>query len=98
MGAVILLAGRGVGVRGCGAIKMSTETSQKVCSHCGGSEFYLERANFPADLRAVMPLPLFKSGECTVRVCGSCGLVQWFLTPQSLAGAKQKFEREGCGE
>lgn len=75
---------------------MSTEASsaQKLCAHCGGSEFYLRDAAFAGHSGFAIPLGFMRAADCVVRVCGGCGMVQWFLKPHSLEVVKRKFERE----
>jgi hypothetical protein len=39
----------------------------------------------------VMPLGVMHSPECQVRVCGDCGLVEWFATEDYLEKIKAAY-------
>ena len=67
------------------------EPDKKVCRHCGCSQFYTHEVRSHG---AAIPLGLFMSAEGRVRVCGRCGLVDWFLNEDTLAYIKANYERE----
>lgn len=69
--------------------------SRKPCSHCGGSEFYLKEASFAGHAKQLLPLDSwFQSAEGWSRICGGCGLVQWFVTEGCLETLKKEATRE----
>ena len=35
----------------------------------------------------------FSAGEATVRVCGDCGLTEWFVNEATLERVKKKFSK-----
>lgn len=66
----------------------------KPCRNCAGTEFYTQAVTFGGDAGAILPVGAFFGAEGRVRVCGACGLAEWFLDPDSLQKAKKKFRRE----
>jgi predicted nucleic-acid-binding Zn-ribbon protein len=71
--------------------------SDKRCRNCGSSEFYSQevgaRGGHGPDL-----LPkiggIFSNPKFHIRVCGNCGLVEWFVPPGELSVLKEKFPRD----
>lgn len=66
------------------------QTTTKPCRNCASTEFYTREVS---DAHGYLPVGLF-SAECRLRVCGGCGLAEWYVKPASLAWVKKKFERE----
>jgi hypothetical protein len=46
------------------------------------------------DAGKFLPVGIFSSREIHLRVCGGCGLVDWFVKPSTLGKVKQKFTSE----
>jgi len=81
---------------------------EKVCTNCGGSEFYTRWVKFDGEASALMPLgpvdrslvgsvlalAMQKPALCQLRICGKCGLAQWFVEKESLDLVKENYERE----
>jgi hypothetical protein len=68
--------------------------NSKTCGNCGSTVFYRREANFDGHAKSALPVGWLSSAKCIVRVCGGCGLIQWFATPETMDGVKEKFERE----
>ena len=68
------------------------ETKNKPCRNCASTEIYTRVVEFDA-AHGILPLR-FMSAECRLRVCGGCGLAEWYVTPESMAKVKKKFGRE----
>lgn len=66
----------------------------KECRNCSGTEFYSREVSFGGYAQVVLPIGGFRAAKCRARVCGGCGLVEWFLSPDSLKAVKEKYERE----
>lgn len=69
---------------------------ESCCRNCGEREFYLQkvsaRGGYGPDL-----LPIggfFRSPAFQLRVCGVCGLVDWFVPPEHLTKVRERFTRE----
>jgi predicted nucleic-acid-binding Zn-ribbon protein len=66
-------------------------TPSKVCRNCGGTEF------FAGDTARTVTVTLFAlPPKFHLRVCGTCGLVDWFLTGKDLQKLKKKFSPESA--
>ena len=70
-------------------------SNNKSCRNCGGSEFYLRevsaRGGYGPDL---LPVGFFSMPKFHIRVCGGCGLVEWYVPSEYLGDVKEKFPRE----
>ena len=67
----------------------------KPCRNCGSTEWYTREAEFAGDAGAALPIGVFwLRAERRLRVCGGCGMVEWFLTPASLKKVKAEYARE----
>ena len=64
-------------------------TPSRPCRNCGSTEFYAGDAARTIAITLSPPPPKFH-----LRVCGSCGLVDWFLPEKDLQKLKKKFSRE----
>ena len=70
----------------------------KDCRHCGALDHYVTEIStgggiFPSSL----PLGFaewFKNPRYRLRVCGSCGLTDWFVVEEFLPAVREKFTRE----
>ncbi|WP_265594886.1 hypothetical protein [Haloferula sp. BvORR071] len=65
----------------------------KTCRNCGGSGFYSRMTSFNGMGNLVMPIGL-RSPECKVRVCGDCGLVEWFASEEYLQMIRENYALE----
>ncbi len=71
------------------------DSKGKPCRNCGGSEWYAKDVAAESGAgRSLLPLGLFSDPEFHIRVCGNCGLVDWFVPPTFLKEVKDQFERE----
>jgi predicted nucleic-acid-binding Zn-ribbon protein len=69
----------------------------KSCKNCGGTELFSKTVQsagmFGPDL-----LPtggaVFRE-RFRIRICGSCGFVEWFVLPEHLENVTSKFPKEG---
>jgi hypothetical protein len=64
-------------------------TSLKTCRNCGGTEFYVGDAARTVAITFFAIPPKFH-----LRVCGTCGLLDWFVPEQDLQVLKKKFSPE----
>jgi predicted nucleic-acid-binding Zn-ribbon protein len=66
---------------------------QKVCRNCGGTEFFHKSvgANGGYGPR-LLPLGFFHNAMFRLRVCGQCGLTDWFVSPMDLPAVREKFD------
>jgi hypothetical protein len=66
-------------------------TPSKTCRDCGGTEFYTgESSRTVAIAISFVSLP----PKFNLRVCGTCGLMDWFLPPKDVQKLKKKFTPE----
>jgi hypothetical protein len=70
-----------------------TNTKQ-VCGNCGGSEFYTKDVSLMGETAQLIPVGIFASRDIRVRVCGSCGLIDLFVTSETLERVKVKFAKD----
>jgi len=66
----------------------------KTCRNCEGSEFYSKDVTLSGFIRPLLPVGFFSEGAVHLRVCGSCGLLEWFVVPKTLDKVKQKFTKD----
>jgi ribosomal protein S27AE len=66
----------------------------KKCGNCGESEFYSHEITLAGDAGALLPVGFFRMNKARVRVCGHCGLMDLFASPESLAKVREKFSKE----
>ena len=67
------------------------DTTMKPCRHCGGQEFYSHYTSFSGHVGSLLPVGLFGPDDARVRVCGTCGLIEWFAASRTLESIKEKF-------
>jgi hypothetical protein len=66
-------------------------TPSKACRNCGGTEFYTgEFARTVAIAINFFSLP----PKFHLRVCGTCGLMDWFLPEKDVQKLKKRFSPE----
>ena len=64
------------------------------CRNCGSSEHYWEEVNANGGYGPrLLPIGAFKNPKFQIRVCGGCGLVDWFVSPKYLDSVKTNFRR-----
>jgi len=64
-------------------------TPSKPCRNCGGTAFYV------GDAARTVAITLFAiPPKFHLRVCGTCGLLDWFLPEPDLEKLKKKFSPE----
>jgi hypothetical protein len=69
------------------------------CRSCGSTEKYSKELPVAAFCRGLLPIgPLFAGpiesfAAYEIQVCGSCGLVDWFVPGRLLPEMKEKFSR-----
>lgn len=71
----------------------------KSCRNCGGTEFYSHEVKADSGSGPnLLPIggEFFALGKqrLILRVCGSCGLADWFVPERFLDGVRKKFERD----
>jgi hypothetical protein len=65
------------------------KTQSKPCRNCGGTDFYV------GDAARTVAITLFTiPPKFHLRVCGTCGLLDWFLPEPDLQKLKKKFSPE----
>jgi hypothetical protein len=64
-------------------------TQSKPCRNCGSTEFYVGDAARAVGI-VLFTIPL----RFDLRVCGTCGLLDWFVQESELQKLKQKFSPE----
>jgi predicted nucleic-acid-binding Zn-ribbon protein len=72
------------------------KANEKPCRNCGSTELFSQevsaRGGYGPDL---LPIGGFWSApKFRIRVCGSCGLVEWFVPAEHLSKVKERFHRE----
>jgi hypothetical protein len=69
--------------------------NDKACRNCGSFESYVQevsaRGGYGPDL---LPIGLFSMPTFHMHICGSCGLIDWYVSPKYLYDVKKKFSRE----
>jgi hypothetical protein len=69
--------------------------TNKPCRNCAGADIYSQEVSAcGAEGPNLLPLGFFVSKRFHLRVCGSCGLVQWFVPPDLLGKVKKTFRLE----
>lgn len=69
-------------------------SQSKVCRNCGGTEFYSKAMAFSGYVRPMFPIGFFGEDTGRVRICGGCGLVEWFVSTRTLEDVKERFARD----
>ena len=67
-----------------------------ICRECGADgDFYFKTvtANGGYGPR-LLPLGMFTDASFQLRVCGNCGLTDWFVAAGTLVKVREKFERK----
>jgi hypothetical protein len=61
----------------------------KSCRNCGGTELYILETSRTVPIQLLARPPKFQ-----LLVCGSCGIVDWFLAGKDLEKLKKNFVRQ----
>lgn len=70
------------------------DNTNKPCRNCGAGEFYSKDVSLWGDLGALLPAGFLIPRDVHLRVCGNCGLLDWFVAPSTLAKVKEKFTKD----
>ena len=74
---------------------MPTAESKPRCRNCGGGDHYLTEVNAGGGIfPSVLPLGFaewLKNPRYRLRVCGTCGLTEWFVVEEFLRAVREKF-------
>jgi predicted nucleic-acid-binding Zn-ribbon protein len=64
------------------------------CRNCGSTDQHVKevdsKGGYGPDL---LPIGFWTSPKFEIHVCGSCGLVEWFVPARFLSKVKEKFMR-----
>ena len=63
------------------------------CRNCGGTEFYSHEISAKGYVD-LLPIGVFSRAKFMLRVCGDCGLADWFVPDEFMPKVKKKFSRE----
>ena len=65
------------------------------CRECGSANIYSKEVKANGGHGpSLLPLGFFHSSKFSLRVCSECGLVDWYVSPDSLGRVPEYFERE----
>ena len=64
------------------------------CRNCGGTEFYSQEVSAKGYLMDLLPLGFLAGGSFRLRVCGGCGLADWFVPDKFLPKVREKFSQD----
>jgi hypothetical protein len=71
------------------------ESTNRSCRNCGGGEFYSKVVSLTGEVASLIPLGFFGwSRGVRLRVWGNCGLMEWFVRPDTLEKVKRKFQKD----
>jgi predicted nucleic-acid-binding Zn-ribbon protein len=81
---------------------MSNDEVNRDCRNCGGQDHYLTEVNAGGGIfPSVLPLGFsgwLKNPRYRLRVCGTCGLTDWFVVEEFLEAVREKFVAENKRE
>lgn len=69
-------------------------STKPTCRNCGGSEFFVRDVSLGGYTANILPVGLFGPRHIHLRICGGCGLLDWFVKPATLEKVKVKFSKE----
>ncbi len=62
------------------------------CRSCGGSEFFTKEVAASGGYGPnLLPIDVFSGAKFRIRICGSCGLVEWFVPERFLDDVREQF-------
>ncbi len=67
--------------------------TKPTCRDCGGHAFYSRNVSLRGYLGAILPLGIFAPRDLKLRICGDCGLMDWFVQPSTMEKVKLKLRR-----
>ena len=71
------------------------KSNDKACRDCGSAELYSQEVTANSGFGpALLPIGFTSMAKFRIRVCVSCGLVEWFVPPEHLDKVKERFHRE----
>jgi hypothetical protein len=74
---------------------MPMNIEKQPCRNCGGSDIYVREVDANGlHGPKLLPLGFFAFPKFRLRVCGHCGLADWFVPKEHLRGVKDRFDRE----
>ncbi len=66
---------------------------EKACRNCGGTEFFQKSVGANGGFGPkFLPLGFLRNAMFRIRVCGQCGLTDWFVSTLDLPLVKEKFD------
>jgi predicted nucleic-acid-binding Zn-ribbon protein len=64
------------------------------CRNCGSTERYSKEVNAVGGYGPnLLPIGFWSGAKFEIQVCGTCGLVEWFVPKRFLAKVKERLER-----
>ncbi len=73
-------------------------TTRPACTHCGAQDHYLKEIPAGGGMSpSLLPLGIsgwLEGGRYRLRICGQCGLTQWFVVEAFLDKVRERFEAE----
>lgn len=86
--------------RGASPYVLIMETTSKACRHCAKTEHYTHdvaaKGAYGPDL---LPIGSLSGGTFEIRVCGNCGLTEFFVKNKwDLVEVKKHFRKEDLGK
>ena len=63
------------------------------CTKCGGTDHHEREVRASGDSVDLMPIGFFKSGHLAMRVCGTCGFVEFRVPARHLVKVREKFPK-----
>ena len=70
-------------------------STNQTCRNCGGGEFYSKEIELAGQMTFLLPIGFtLAPRNVRLRVCGTCGLMDWFVAPISLDKVKEKFQKD----
>jgi hypothetical protein len=66
-------------------------TANQTCRNCSGNEFILKNIKLSSQESWLLPVAFWPSSyEVELRVCGKCGLMDWFVSSGTLEDLRRK--------
>jgi predicted nucleic-acid-binding Zn-ribbon protein len=72
-----------------------TDSNKPVCRNCGDAQFFSHEVNAGGGLTPnLLPIGFFAGARYRIRVCGTCGLTDWFVPKEFLQGVRDTFKAD----
>ena len=69
--------------------------SSSACRECGSTERFTKEVQARGgDGPNLLPIGFFSNPRFALRVCGKCGLVDWFVPERFMPKVREKFTQE----